>query len=110
MKEIAQILELWSSVAAAGEEAVLATVVKTQLSSYRLPGARLLLTKHGRRAGSISGGCLEDDVTKKAWWLTEKGPIVRRYDTTPDNEIATDGFGLGCNGVVYLLLERVKPD
>jgi xanthine/CO dehydrogenase XdhC/CoxF family maturation factor len=109
MKEIAQILELWSSVAAAGEEAVLATVVKTQLSSYRLPGARLLLTKHGRRAGSISGGCLEDDVTKKAWWLTEKGPIIRRYDTTPDNEIATDGYGLGCNGVVYVLLERVKP-
>jgi xanthine/CO dehydrogenase XdhC/CoxF family maturation factor len=109
MKEIAQILELWSSVAAAGEEAVLATVVKTQLSSYRLPGARLLLTKHGRRAGSISGGCLEDDVTKKAWWLTEKGPIVRRYDTTPDNEIATDGYGLGCNGIVYVLMERVKP-
>jgi xanthine/CO dehydrogenase XdhC/CoxF family maturation factor len=109
MKEIAQILELWSSVAEAGEEAVLVTVVKTQLSSYRVPGARLLLTKHGRRAGSISGGCLEDDVTKKAWWLTEKGPIVRRYDTTPDNEIATDGYGLGCNGVVYALMERVKP-
>ena len=109
MKEIAQILELWSSVAAAGEEAVLATVVKTQLSSYRLPGARLLLTKHRRRAGSISGGCLEDDVTKKAWWLTEKGPIVRRYDTTPDNEIATAGYGLGCNGVVYVLMERIKP-
>jgi xanthine/CO dehydrogenase XdhC/CoxF family maturation factor len=109
MKEIAQILELWSTVAAAGEEAVLATVVKTQLSSYRLPGARLLLTKHGRRVGSISGGCLEDDVVKKAWWLTEKGPIVRRYDTTPDNEIATDGYGLGCNGIVHVLLERVKP-
>jgi xanthine/CO dehydrogenase XdhC/CoxF family maturation factor len=109
MKEIAQILELWSSVAAAGEEAVLATVVKTQLSSYRLPGARLLLTKHGRRVGSISGGCLEDDVVKKAWWLTERGSIVRRYDTTPDNEIATGGYGLGCNGIVHVLMERIKP-
>jgi len=85
MKEIAQILDLWASVSAAGEEAVLATVVKTQGSSYRLPGARLLLTKHGQRVGAISGGCLEDDVVKKAWWLTEKGPMVRRYDTTPDN-------------------------
>jgi xanthine/CO dehydrogenase XdhC/CoxF family maturation factor len=110
MKEIAQILDLWSSVAAAGEEAVLATVVKTQFSSYRLPGARLLLTKHGRRVGSISGGCLEDDVLKKAWWLTEKGPVVRHYDTTADNEIATSGYGLGCNGIVHVLLERVRPD
>jgi xanthine/CO dehydrogenase XdhC/CoxF family maturation factor len=109
MKEIAQILELWSTLAALGEEAMLATVVKTQLSSYRLPGARLLLTRHGRRVGSISGGCLEDDVVKKAWWLTEKGPVVRRYDTTPDNEIATSGYGLGCNGIVHVLLERVKP-
>jgi xanthine/CO dehydrogenase XdhC/CoxF family maturation factor len=109
MKEISQILELWSAVAAAGEEAVLATVVKTQLSSYRLPGARLLLTKHGRRVGSISGGCLEDDLVKKAWWLTEKGPIVKRYDTTPDNEIATTGYGLGCNGIVHVLMERVRP-
>jgi xanthine/CO dehydrogenase XdhC/CoxF family maturation factor len=109
MKELAQILDLWSSVSAAGEEAVLVTVVKTQGSSYRRPGARLLLTKHGQRVGAISGGCLEDDVVKKAWWLTEKGPIVKRYDTTPDNEISTIGYGLGCSGIVHVLMERVKP-
>jgi len=109
LREIGQILDLWASVSAAGEEAVLATVVKTQGSSYRLPGARLLLTKQGQRVGSISGGCLEDDVVKKAWWLTEKGPIVKRYDTTPDNEISTSGYGLGCNGIVHVLLERMKP-
>jgi xanthine/CO dehydrogenase XdhC/CoxF family maturation factor len=109
MKEIAQILDLWSRVSAAGQEAVLATVVKTQGSSYRLPGARLLLTKHGQRVGAISGGCLEDDVVKKAWWLTEKGRVVKRYDTTPDNEISTSGYGLGCSGIVHVLLERVKP-
>ena len=109
MKEIAQILDLWSSLSAKGEEAVLATVVKTQGSSYRLPGARLLLSKNGLRVGAISGGCLEDDVLKKAWWLTEKGPIVRRYDTTPDNEISTSGYGLGCSGIIHVLMERIKP-
>jgi xanthine/CO dehydrogenase XdhC/CoxF family maturation factor len=108
MKEIAQILDLWSAVSAAGEEAVLATVAKTQGSSYRLPGARLLLTKRGQRVGAISGGCLEDDVVKKAWWLTEKGPVVRRYDTTPENEISTGGYGLGCSGIVHVLMERVS--
>jgi xanthine dehydrogenase accessory factor len=108
MRELRQILQLWEKTSQAGEEAVLATVVKTSGSSYRNPGARLLLTRHGQRAGSISGGCLEEDLLKKAWWLTENGPAVRRYDTTPDGEIGS-GFGLGCNGIIHLLLQRVRP-
>lgn len=107
MKELEQILQLWETATAAGETAVLATVVKTEGSSYRLPGARMLLTKLGQSAGSISGGCLEADLLKKAWWLTENGPAVRRYDTTSEGEIASDAFGLGCNGIVHVLLERV---
>src|SRR5579863_9422854 len=108
MKEFGDVLALWSQLEAKGEPAVLATVVKTQGSSYRLPGARLLLTRSGQRAGSISGGCLEDDLVKKAWWLTENGPVIRRYDTTPDGEIGAE-YGLGCNGIIHVLLERVTP-
>ena len=108
MRELAQILQLWERTKQAGESAVLATVVKTSGSSYRNPGARLLLTRLGKRAGSISGGCLEDDLVKKAWWLTENGPVIRRYDTTPDGEIGS-GFGLGCNGIIHVLLERLHP-
>lgn len=110
MKETERILELWSAARSAGESAVLATVVKTRGSSYRLPGARLLITQGGQHAGSISGGCLEDDLLKKAWWFTEKGPAVRRYDTTPDGEIAADGYGLGCNGIIHVSIERLAPD
>ena len=108
MKEHEQILELWSEAEKAGEEAVLATVVKTQGSSYRLGGARMLLTRGGQRAGSISGGCLEDDLLRKAWWLTQTGPAIRRYDTTPEGEI-TGEYGLGCSGIIHVLLERVTP-
>ncbi|HEX4751027.1 MAG TPA: XdhC/CoxI family protein [Bryobacteraceae bacterium] len=108
MKEFGDILALWSQLEAKGEPAILATVVKTNGSSYRLPGARLLLTRTGQRVGSISGGCLEDDLVKKAWWLTENGPIIRRYDTTPDGEIAAE-YGLGCNGIIHVLLEQVTP-
>lgn len=107
MREIEQILELWATTERAGESAVLATVVKTSGSSYRLPGARLLLTRTGQRAGSVSGGCLEDDLLKKAWWLTESGSVVRRYDTTPEG--LASGYGLGCNGIIHVLLERVAP-
>ena len=103
MKELEQILRLWKEAEQSGESAVLATVVKTHGSSYRLPGARLLLTPNGQRAGSVSGGCLEDDLIKKAYWLTERGPVIRKYDTTPDGEIAS-GFGLGCSGVIDVLL------
>lgn len=109
MKEFEPILQLWKRTEQAGEPAVLATVVKTQGSSYRLPGAHLLVTSDGKRAGSVSGGCLEDDLVKKAWWFTEKGPVIRRYDTTADGEIATGGYGLGCNGTIDILLERVAP-
>lgn len=108
MKETQQILELWASVERAGESAVLATVVKTSGSSYRLPGARLLLTRTGQRAGSVSGGCLEDDLVKRAWWWTESGAVVRRYDTTSDGEIAAE-FGMGCSGIIHVLLERMRP-
>ncbi len=115
MKEREQILELWREVRARGAGAVLVTVVKTLGSSYRRPGARLLIAEGGRRAGSISGGCLEEDVVKKAWWLSEKGPVVRRYDTTPEGEIGPSGemaggFGLGCNGIIYLLIQRLRAD
>lgn len=88
---------------------MLATVVWTRGSSYRSPGAHLLVAPNGRRAGSVSGGCLEDDLVKKAWWLTENGPAIRRYDTTADGEISTGEFGLGCNGTIDVLLERVTP-
>ncbi len=110
MRERREILELWRTLAESGQAGVLATVVRTEGSSYRLPGARLLLGPNGRHAGGVSGGCLEDDILKRAWWLTANGPIIRKYDTTPDGELATEGYGLGCNGVIHVLLERVTTN
>ncbi len=86
---------------------VLATVVHVRGSAYRRPGARMLLLEGGRRVGSISGGCLEGEIAQKAWWYTESGqPTVRVYDTASDGDAVWE-FGLGCNGVVQVLLERV---
>ncbi len=117
MREREQILDLWQQLKSSDEQAVLCTVVKTLGSSYRRPGARLLLLANGRRAGSVSGGCLEDDLIKKAFWLTEKHPAIRRYDTTPDGDIqdgpgpsTASGFGMGCNGIVHVYLERVSAE
>src|SRR3981189_1450512 len=68
----------------------------------------MLVLPDGRRVGSVSGGCLEGEITKKAWWFTESGaPVIRVYDTT-SNDDAVWEFGLGCNGVVHVMLERVN--
>jgi xanthine dehydrogenase accessory factor len=108
MTELDQIYSVWQEASARGESGVLATVVRVQGSTYRRAGARLLMTSGGRRVGSVSGGCLEADLVKKAWWLTDGGrAAVRKYDTSVEGDIAQE-FGLGCNGVIHVLLERLE--
>jgi len=104
MSDLEQILSLWRELENAGSDFVLATIVAVEGSNYRRPGARMLLAPDGRRAGTVSGGCLEAEVARRAWWLTESGPVVERYSTLDD-----DGdmpYGSGCGGVVFILMER----
>ena len=104
MTDLERILPLWREMEAAGSDYVLATVVAVEGPSYRRPGACMLMASGGRRAGTVSGGCLEAEIASHAWWLTEKGPSLHRYSTAAD-----DGelpYGSGCGGVVYVLLER----
>ena len=104
MTDLDSILPLWRQLESVGSDYVLATVVAVEGSSYRKPGARMLLTQDGRRAGTISGGCLEAEVARRAWWLTGSGPVVERYSTKEDD--GDRPYGSGCGGVVYLMLER----
>ena len=104
MTDLEPILALWRELEAAGKEYVLATIVAVEGSSYRKPGAHMLLAEDGRRAGTVSGGCLEAEVARRAWWLTEAGPTLERYSTTDDD--GERPFGSGCGGIVHLLLER----
>ena len=106
MKDDGLILAAWSEAVRQHSPAILATVVKVSGSAYRGPGARMLITETGVRTGSISGGCLEGDVLKKAWWLTGDHPAaVRVYDNSSEEDAIWE-FGLGCNGIVHVLLER----
>jgi xanthine dehydrogenase accessory factor len=104
MTDLEQILPLWVDLRRTETEYVLATVVAVEGSGYRKPGARMLIAADGRRAGTISGGCLEGEVARKAFWRTENGPVVRRYSTSAeDGEVP---YGMGCGGIIHLLLER----
>lgn len=113
MSDLAKVLSLWEAATAAGEDYVLASIVRVEGSSYRKPGARMIITQSGKRAGTISGGCLEAEVSKQAWWLTQNGPVVKPYSTSfemdddeEDDAETVRPYGLGCGGVVHLLLER----
>jgi xanthine dehydrogenase accessory factor len=108
MKELQDILNTFERVRVQGKSAVLATVVKTSGSTYRRPGARLLITEEGQMIGSVSGGCLERDVFKRARHVLQaREPMVVRYDSMSEDDIVW-GFGLGCNGVVDVLLEPLS--
>ncbi len=103
MPERRRIVELWRT----GVGRVLVTLVRAEGSSYRRPGARLLLGAGGQYAGTISGGCLETEVTRKASWIVRHGAAVERYSTLFD-DTAEIPFGLGCGGTVDLLFEPVE--
>lgn len=105
MGGIKEILDAWHGAGGASADAVLATVVHVTGSAYRRPGARMLLLADGRRIGTISGGCLDGEVAKKAAWWTSAHPVALRSFDSSTEDAAWD-FGLGCNGVVSVLLER----
>ena len=100
MRERRKILELWRR----GKAAALVTLVRVEGSSYRRVGARLLVGLDGEYAGSISGGCLEAEVVRKAAWMVRDGAVVERYSTLFD-DTAEIPYGLGCGGTVDLLVE-----
>lgn len=104
MSDLERILPLWNELEKEQRSYVLATIVAVEGSSYRRPGALMLLAEDGRRAGTVSGGCLEAEVARRAWWLTRNGPVVEAYTTADDD--GERPYGSGCGGKVYLHLER----
>lgn len=108
MKEIANIIKAYNNAIIAQKKVALATVVKVDGSSYRRPGARMLVTEDGMLTGAISGGCLEGDALRKALSVIHQGKNrLVTYDTT-DEDDAKLGVQLGCNGIVYILFEPIQ--
>jgi len=107
MKEIRDILKAFDEAQKLGKQTALATVVHVEGSSYRRPGARMLIEDDGQLTGAISGGCLEGDALRKALLvMTEKISRLVTYDTMDDDD-AKFGVGLGCNGIIQVLIEPI---
>ncbi len=87
----------------------LAVVVHTAGSTYRKPGALMLIAADGAYAGLLSGGCLESDLHEHALQVIAGGTAkVMTYDTGGSDDLLW-GLGVGCEGLMQILLLRVGP-
>src|ERR1700744_6517091 len=107
MKEIIDIVTAYEQAVEQGKKTALATVVLVEGSAYRRAGARMLITEDGQLTGAISGGCLEGDALRKARMvILQQEPLLVTYDTMDDDD-AKLGVGLGCNGIIHILIEPI---
>ncbi len=110
MKELRDIINAYDIATSQNKKSVLATVVRVDGSSYRRPGARMLVTDDSKITGAISGGCLEGDALEKALFAMFSGENkLVTYDSTGEDDIQY-GLHLGCNGVVHILFEPIKRE
>ncbi len=117
-KELQAIVRAGEQARDLGRTAALITVFKTSGSTYRRPGARMLVLAETDQPadsigaaglGSISGGCLEDDARERALETIRTGRAVSVcYDTTAEADTLL-GSGLGCRGVVHVLIQPLTP-
>ena len=87
------------------ETTFLATIVNTFGSTYRQKGAKMLITATGEMVGTLSGGCVENDIWQYTKQISSE-PLLISYDATSEEDLVW-GFGLGCNGTVQILLEKL---
>ena len=108
MKEIREIIKAYDAATKTGKKTAIASIVHLNGSSYRRPGARMLVTDDGELTGAISGGCLEGDALRKAMLVLaqQKSKLVT-YDTNDEDE-AGIGVQLGCAGIIDVLFEPVN--
>jgi xanthine dehydrogenase accessory factor len=91
MRDILERLDCWRR---EGETLALATLVQVHGSAPRQPGSRMLITRSGHMAGSVSGGCVEADIVTRALQVLDEGiPVRARYGIADDSELAV---GLTC--------------
>ena len=104
MKDIYDILREWKkrrgSGRHSGSEFALATLVRVEGSSYRRAGARMLICEDGTSVGSLSAGCLEEEVALRARDVLQTGePTIVSFDTRRR---------FGCAGRIDIFIERIS--
>lgn len=92
------------------EPMVLVTVFDTLGSTYSKAGSRMLITAGGERQGLVSGGCLEGDLAERARRVLDTGQAETVTYDLRDESDELFGLGVGCNGLIRVLLQPLTPD
>jgi xanthine dehydrogenase accessory factor len=102
VRDVLDRLEQWTS---NGKRVAVATVVRTERSAPRDPGAVMALSEDGEVAGSVSGGCVEPAVYEEATEVIETGqPKLLTYGIADDQAFEV---GLTCGGTIHVFVERL---
>lgn len=89
---------------------VLGTIYQTELSSYRKAGAMMLFNDQGQQFGLLSGGCLEAEMHRLARQVMASGRSrCICFDGSDEDDVSYQ-FGIGCGGLVRILLQPVTAD
>jgi xanthine dehydrogenase accessory factor len=108
--QLGPLLPLFDRERAAGNALAAGILVHTAGSTYRKPGALMLIAANGDYSGLLSGGCLEGDLRQHAHSVIETGePRIVSYDLFGPDDLLW-GLGLGCEGAMRILLIRAGPD
>jgi len=106
---VGPLLPLYRRERAAGRAVALGVLVRTSGSTYRKPGALIVIAADGDYAGLISGGCLEGDLREHARTVIAGGTArTVRYDTRSSDDLVW-GLGLGCEGAMEIVLLQAGP-
>ena len=109
-RDFPALIPAFRRLSAGGEPLVLCTIVETEGSTYRKAGARMLVDGHGNYFGVLGGGCFEGDLVERSRDVIGSGDTALvEYDMRGDEDLIW-GLGLGCNGLVKLLLQPLSHD
>ncbi|MGK7887545.1 MAG: XdhC family protein [Crocosphaera sp.] len=105
MHELQEIINAFELNKQQKKNTFLATIVNSFGSTYRQKGAKMLITETGEMVGTLSGGCVENDIFQYTKRIANE-PLLITYDATSEEDLIW-GFGLGCKGAVQILLEKL---
>ncbi len=104
MREVLSELQVWT---AGGEQIALATVVETWGSSPRPLGSKMIVTRSGKMAGSVSNGCIEGAVFEESQKVLKAGkPRLAAFGVADDVAFSV---GLACGGHIEVYIQPLAP-
>lgn len=109
MRERRDIYQLIAAEHHLGRAVALCTLVRVEGSFYRRPGARMAFTAAGASAGVLSGGCLDNELQRRALASLASGACTLASFTLGDDSDVFLGYGSGCPGRVEVFIEPLPP-